>query len=188
MEQTKKRKAQYEATKQLLLDLLKTASGLTILLSRPSGSMYYPKYFMEKGEFDRTRFRRTVRYAQNYGYIDVKDKKGELTITLKELGHAKALKYSIDDIQIPDQAVWDKKWRLVIFDVPESMRLARNVFKAKLDEFGFAQIQKSAYVYPFPCHNEIEYIRSLYSLEPYIRLAIIEKLEGDESLRERFKL
>jgi len=177
-----------EATKQLLIDLLKTASGLTILLSRPAGSMYKPEYFFKDGNFDRTKFRRTVRHAKSYGYINVKEKQEEMTITLLEAGHAKALKYSIEDIHIPEQLVWDKKWRLVIFDIPETMRLARNVFKDKLDEMGFAQIQKSAYVHPYPCHNEIEFIRSLYGLDQFIRLAVLEKLEGDDALRKRFNL
>lgn len=179
-------KYRYEATRQLLIDLLKTASGLTILLSRPAGSLYYPEYFFDKGEFNRTKFRRTVRYAKNAGYIDVKERGDELKLTLKDYGHEKALKYSIEDIKIIEPAVWDKKWRMVIFDIPESKRPARNIFKAKLDEMGFAQIQKSAYIHAFPCHNEIGYMRSLYSLEPYIRLAVLDKLEGDDALRKRF--
>jgi phenylacetic acid degradation operon negative regulatory protein len=186
--ENEKKRYRYEATKSLLIDILKSACGLTILLSRPSGSMYYPEYFFDKGTFDRKKFRRTVNYAQKQGYIEVKEKKEELTITLKELGHSRALKYSIDDIHIPEPIVWDKKWRLVIFDIPENIRPARLIFKDKLDELGFAQIQKSTYVHPFPCHNEIEYIRSLYGLEQYIRLGVLDKLEGDELLRKRFNL
>ena len=181
-------KYRYEATKRLLLDLLVSTSGLTILLSRPSGSMYYPKYFITRGEFDRKRFRRTVRYAKAYGYIEVKEKNDELTITLRELGQARAQKYAIDEIQIPFQPIWDKKWRMVIFDIPENMRTVRQLLKAKLDELGFAQIQKSVYVHPYPCHNELEYIRSLYGLGTYLRLGILEKIEGDEAMRKRFNL
>lgn len=188
MDQTTTRKTRNEATKQLLIDLLKTASGLTILMSRPAGSLYYPPYFYTNGKFDRTRFRRTVRHARDYGYIDVKEKKNELTITLKEAGHVRALRYTVEDIHITEPAVWDKRWRMVIFDIPETMRLARNVFKDKLDEMGFAQIQKSAYVHPYPCHNEIEFMRSLYGLESYIRMGVLEKIEGDEALRKRFGL
>jgi DNA-binding transcriptional regulator PaaX len=182
------KKHHYEATKQLLMDLLTAASGLTILMSRPAGSMYNPKYFYTNGLFDRTKFRRTLRHAHNYGYVGVKERRGEVTITLSEAGRARAFKYSIDDIHIIDPMVWDKKWRMVMFDIPEELRPVRNIFKAKLDEMGFAQVQKSAYVHPYPCHNEIEFIRSLYGLNQYIRLAIIDRLEGDEDLKKRFGL
>lgn len=180
------KKYRYEATKGLLLDLLKTASGLTILLSRPAGSMYNPKYFMKDGDFDRVRFRRTVRYAQKSGYIDAKVKQGAMTIVLKELGQAKALHYSMEDIHIAEQPIWDKKWRMVIFDIPEKMKAARRAFKLKLDELGFVQIQKSVYIHAFPCHNEIEYVRLAYHVEQYVRLAVIEKIESDEGIRKRF--
>lgn len=180
------KKYRYEATRSLLLDLLKAACGLSILLARPSGSAYKPVNFFSNGEFDRTRFRRTIRHAKARGYIDVVEKHGEMTINLREEGRAKAMLYALEDIQITEPAIWDKKWRMVMFDIPEEMRAHRKVFKTKLDELGFAQVQKSVYLHAFPCHNEIEYIRSMYSIEQYVRLAILDRIEGDEALRKRF--
>jgi DNA-binding transcriptional regulator PaaX len=177
-----------EATKHLLLELLEVADGITFLLSRPSDFVSKHRYFLTDGTFDRVKFRRTIRHAKNYGYIKVKGRGDTLTVGLSEAGHEKALKYSIDDVHIPEPLVWDKKWRMVMFDIPEERRLARNIFKAKLDELGFAQVQKSSYVHPYPCHNEIDFMRSLYGLDQYVRLAIIDKLEGEDELRKRFEL
>ncbi len=182
------KKYQREATKQLVTDLLKAGSGVTILLSRPSGSMFNLKPYQSSDGFDRNKFRRTLRHAKNYGYIGIKEKDGEITITLTEAGHEKALKYSIEDIHIETPPYWDKKWRMVMFDIPESQRLARNVFKEKLDEIGFALIQKSAYVHPYPCHNEIEFMRSLYEIKQYVKLIIVDKIEEEDELRKKFGL
>jgi len=186
VKENSERKYRYEATRSLLLDLLKAASGLTILLARPSGSPYKPVNFFSHGVFDRTRFRRTVRHIKSRGYVDVIEKRGEMTLTLSESGRDRAMLYALEDIQITEPAIWDKKWRMVMFDIPEEMRSQRKIFKAKLDELGFAQVQKSVYLHAFPCHNEIEYIRSMYSVGQYVRLAILDKLEGDEALRKRF--
>lgn len=38
---------------------------------------------------------------------------------------------------------WDGKWRLVIFDIPESKRRLRNTLRQKLKEWGFKYWQKS---------------------------------------------
>lgn len=181
-------KHRYEATKQLVMDLMKAGGGASILLARPTGSMFGLKPFMSEGTFDREKFRRTLRHAKDYGYVGVKEKNGEITLTLSEAGHEKALKYSLEDIHIETPPSWDKKWRLVLFDIPEDQRLARHVFKDKLDEMGFALIQKSAYVHPYPCHNEIEFIRSLYEIKQYVKLLIIEKIEDEDELRKRFGL
>lgn len=183
-----RKKYQREATKQLLLDLLKTASGLTILMSRPSGSMWNVAPFMGADGFDKRKFRSTIRHMKDYGYISTKGKSDQITITLLEAGREKALKYSIDDIHIEKPVVWDKKWRLVMFDIPEDNRLARRVFKEKLDELGFALLQKSVYIYPYPCHNELDFIRTLYNVTNSVKLLVADKIEDEEQLRKRFDL
>jgi len=43
---------------------------------------------------------------------------------------------------------WYKKWRLVIFDVPEKRRKARDALRVKLIELGFGKWQKSVYISP----------------------------------------
>lgn len=40
---------------------------------------------------------------------------------------------------------WDGKWRIVIFDIPESKRLVRNVLRRKLKSWGFERWQKSVW-------------------------------------------
>jgi DNA-binding transcriptional regulator PaaX len=179
----------YKATKQLIIDLMKAGGSESILLGRPSGSMFTLKPFMDdENNFDREKFRRTLRHAKDYGYIGVKEKNGEITLTLSEAGHEKALKYSLKDMHIETPPFWDKKWRLVLFDIPQDKKLARNVFKNKLNDMGFALIQKGAYVHPYPCHNEIEFIRSLYEIKPYVKLLVVDKIEDEEDLRKRFGL
>jgi len=144
--------------------------------------------FMNGDQFNRRKFRETLRHMNDYGYTTTAEKHGEITITLLEAGHEKALKYSIEDIQIPEPLVWDKKWRLVMFDIPETQRLARRVLKEKLDEIGFASIQKSVYIYPYPCHNELDFMRTLYDIKPYVKLLVVDKLEDEEQFRKRFNL
>ncbi len=43
---------------------------------------------------------------------------------------------------------WDKKWRLVMYDVAEKKKRIRNYLRNKLREFGFAELQKSVFISP----------------------------------------
>ncbi len=56
---------------------------------------------------------------------------------------------------------WDKKWRLLIFDIAEEFKVFRDGLRNKLKELGFAMWQKSVYVSP---HNVttilIEYLEA----------------------------
>jgi phenylacetic acid degradation operon negative regulatory protein len=42
--------------------------------------------------------------------------------------------------------IWDKKWRLVIFDIPEKRRIVRDVLRYQLKQFGFVPLQQSVWV------------------------------------------
>lgn len=49
---------------------------------------------------------------------------------------------------------WDGRWRVLIFDVPEKLRGKRDLLRYKLIGFGFKQLQKSVWVYPYKLPQE----------------------------------
>lgn len=49
---------------------------------------------------------------------------------------------------------WDGKWRIIIFDVPEKIRGKRDLLRKELIEFGFMQLQKSVWAYPYALPKE----------------------------------
>lgn len=53
---------------------------------------------------------------------------------------------------------WDKKWRVVIFDIPQDKSLERQSFRRKLILMGFQPLQKSVFIFPYPCEEEIALI------------------------------
>ena len=53
---------------------------------------------------------------------------------------------------------WDRKWRIILFDIPEKIRKARDVFRYHLNQLGFYEFQKSVFVHPYNCKDEIDYL------------------------------
>lgn len=47
-----------------------------------------------------------------------------------------------------NQNKWDRKWRIVIFDIEEKNKAVRETFRRKLKELGFGQLQKSVWISP----------------------------------------
>jgi phenylacetic acid degradation operon negative regulatory protein len=45
---------------------------------------------------------------------------------------------------------WDGRWRLVLFDVPEAQRSARNKLRRYLQDRGFGYLQNSVWITPYP--------------------------------------
>ncbi|HCB35184.1 MAG TPA: hypothetical protein DEP25_00925, partial [Candidatus Taylorbacteria bacterium] len=113
---------------------------------------------------------------------------GTITLTLNEVGRKRALTYRCKDIKIPKPSTWDKKWRLIIFDVPEWEREARDSFRDHLDYMGFFCIQKSAWVYPYDCKNEIDFIIECLDIRKHIRFIIVDHFDNEEHLKKSFGL
>lgn len=65
---------------------------------------------------------------------------------------------------------WDKKWRLVIFDIPQEFHNERNRFRQKLKALGFYKVQKSVFAFPYPCEDELARICGQLNISDYINV------------------
>lgn len=123
------------------------------------------------------------------GLINIEKRNHQIYISLTSKGKKKAGIFQIDSFKIKKLKRWDKKWRLVIFDIPDMKRFQRNAFRGKLKELGFYPLQESVWVCPFPCSDEIKLLREFFGLtQREIRLITAENIEKDAFLREFFKL
>jgi len=112
---------------------------------------------------------------------------GSCTYVLTEKGKQRALTYHIEKMKIPEQP-WDRKWRLVVFDIPEKLRPARDTLRKKLKDLGFYELQKSVLVYPYECKNEIEFLVEFWNIRKYVRYGILETIDNELHLKSHFKL
>ena len=133
------------------------------------------------------------RYAfarlQKRGLVLVTKSPGSVKVTLAPEGKRLFSRYRLQDLTVVRPERWDTKWRLVMFDVPESRRIVRDSIRKNLARLGFATVQKSVYVHPYPCEEVITTLREYYHLLPgqlYIFDATIK--EGEQTLRRHFKL
>ena len=80
------------------------------------------------------------------------------------------------------------RWRVVIFDIPENRRGSRDLFRKTLRAAGFVQLQQSVWVYPYDCEDLIILLKADLKVGRGIVYMIVEKIENDKWLRERFSL
>lgn len=83
---------------------------------------------------------------------------------------------------------WDKKWRIVIFDIPEKYRKIRDQLRLSLQSYGFRQLQESVWIFPHDCEDVITLLKADLGVAGSVLYAIIEKLENDSHLRQEFEL
>lgn len=83
---------------------------------------------------------------------------------------------------------WDRRYRLVIFDVPEKRRQTRDRLRYELREVGFLRIQDSAWLYPYACEEFISLLKANLHIGKDVLYAVIEEIEYDAWIRKHFRL
>src|SRR3989344_4135418 len=119
------------------------------------------------------------------------ERKGEdVYVHLKDFFRPTILKYSIKaifDLKKRDQK-WCGKWYLVMFDVPEIQRNKRVYLRKFLKQIGFYPYQKSVYVFPYECEQEISLIKKIVEGGKYMSYIIADKIEQEKAAKIYFQL
>lgn len=131
------------------------------------------------------RIRKTFEQLRRERLLDITEtKSGETRMILSDKGQKKILEYKFEEmkIKIPDR--WDGYWRMIIFDIPEHLKTARNALRTKLNELGFHQLQKSVWIHPYECRDEINFIIEFFNIRPYVKMAEATQFDGDDLIKD----
>ncbi|MBI2577651.1 MAG: hypothetical protein HYV77_02295 [Candidatus Wildermuthbacteria bacterium] len=176
------------ATKQKIILLL--SSGIALGFAYSPHQQYRILQITHKAwkKIDEQKLKRDIRELYRSQLIKVKENSDKsLTYVLTSKGKLKALTYNFNSMRI-SRSKWDKKWRIVIFDIPETLRKGRDALRKKLLFLGFYELQKSVLVFPFPCQNEIEFIIEFFGLRKFVRFGTLDAIDNDIHLRQFFGL
>ena len=83
---------------------------------------------------------------------------------------------------------WDKRWRVIIFDIPEYRRGTRDKLRLTMRSTGFYRLQDSVWLYPYDCENFIALLKADLKTGNAILYMVVEKIENDQKIREVFGL
>lgn len=171
--------------------LLLLLGGLALGLSRsPKTSFQIIKGIKEEWkEIDRQALRRAIKSLYESKLIGEKQNPdGTITLVLTEKGKKKALTYDLDEMKIKKPARWDKKWRAVLFDIPEKLKKTREAVRYHLKQLGFYEFQKSVFIHPYDCKDEINYLIEFYDIRRFVRFIVADSLDNELHLKQHFGL
>lgn len=91
-------------------------------------------------------------------------------------------------LQLEKKKRWDKRWRVIIFDVPERRRSTRDRLRIVMRDAGFYRLQDSVWLYPHDCENFIALLKTDLRLGAAVLYMVVEKIENDSKLLEHFRI
>lgn len=121
--------------------------------------------------------------------ISLKKVNHQIYISLTPAGRKKAGIFQINNLKIKQPKNWDKKWRLLMFDIAEKKKVVREALRGKLKELGFFPFQKSIWICPFECRAEVELLKGFFGLsDQETQLIVAEHIGREEDWKRIFKL
>jgi len=117
------------------------------------------------------------------GEIEFEERDGKKFVRLTERGE-EALAFGQQKLQLANRKPrkWDRRYRLVMFDVPEKRKKIRERLRFEMQEVGFLHLQDSAWVYPYAL------LKADLHIGKDVLYAIVEEIENDKWIRTHFNL
>lgn len=188
LEKSAKRERRLGAFQKMLLTTAVLGGVVVIAATAPNAAQllrFFPGYrkgakfnYQYKSALGRLAAKGCVVFVEEDGkrYARITEK-GERTLQL-ETGKAATMK----------KRKWDRRWRVVIFDIPEHRRRVRVNLRRFMEEYGFVRLQNSVWIYPYDCEDLIALVKADLRIGADVLYMIVERLERDAHLREHFLL
>lgn len=107
-------------------------------------------------------------------------------LQLTKKAKKRLLKADINNLKIQTNTVWDNKWRLIFYDIPEKYKSGRDALSHKLRSLGCYQLQRSIWVHPYPCKKIVETIAAAYDIDKYVTYAETTYIANEQLLKSHF--
>lgn len=130
--------------------------------------------------------KRTLKRLEKQKLVEIIEEKNLQIIKITDSGRRRILKFAIDELAIKKPKIWDGKWLLVTYDIPEKLRWQRDIFREYLRAWRFFRIEKSVFLHAYPCQKEIEFLREYLGIGECVNIFIVSKIERDEAFRDFF--
>ncbi|KKT74040.1 MAG: Transcriptional regulator, PaaX family [Parcubacteria group bacterium GW2011_GWB1_44_7] len=171
---------------KLLLGLLAVGGVLTVAAVAPNIFSAFGHSFQKRRYFDKQQFNKDKKYLKRHNLIKIKKiNKNTFELYLTEKGKNKSIEESFKNFKI-QKPQKDGYWRVVMFDIPNKYKWARDAFRRKLRIMGFHQLQESVFILPYPCEKEVILLIEILNIADFIHLIKTKDFSENKELNEAF--
>ncbi len=188
MECAAKKRRRRENIQMAVLGVITVAGILAVTMIAPNIFQAIPRLLGDKYKFGYRARTAAGRLAQK-GYVRFVERNGKKFVEITEKGRrAYALEQARFTTYTNISKRWDKRWRIVIFDIPEKRKWLRERVRRLVREFGFLKLQDSVWVFPYDCEELISMMKAELHIGKDILYIIADSIENDQWVRKQFNL
>ena len=129
-----------------------------------------------------------IRYLQKVGYIERVEAGEEKLMQLTSKGKYELLRLRfVAHMMEEKKKAWDRKWRMIMFDIPEEIQRHRNFFRHLLKKNGFRMVQRSVWITPYNPQPALDDLLEYLKIKPHFEFIEADCEKCSPSLLKKFK-
>ncbi len=184
LEESSAKKTKRNNIKKAVLLTVKTAGLLSMALLAPNAIQVLKSFGYKPGKNQNGVIRGSRNKLITNGLLKYEGRFLKLT----PKGEKILRRLEINDYKIARPKRWDKKWRIITFDIKEDRRKLRDKVRRILMSIGFINLQKSVWIYPYKCEDLISMLKAEFEIGKDVLYIIADEVENDRWLKEYFEL
>src|SRR3989338_8683086 len=184
IEEESKRKARKGEIQKLVLKTVKLVGILSIGLVAPNVIKAMNKLGLISNKRQSEIVGSSASRLAKKGLLRFNGKYYELT----DEGEKRLRKLELQGYRLVRPGKWDKKWRVIIFDIPEKKKKIRDQIRSLFVSAGFFRLQDSVWVYPYDCEDIVGLLKTDFGIGKDLLYMIVDEIENDKHLRREFNL
>lgn len=174
--------------KKILLVLL---GGVALGLSNSPRQYFYTfrKIKRDWNNIKESNFKRSIsKLSQNKLIEERRMADGSFQLILTKDGRKEVSRFVLfgNALDLKKPKKWDRKWRIVIFDIPETDRIFRDILRRHLFTLEFYKLQQSVFISPHPFEKQIISLAKIYSATPFVRVITATKIDNENEIKKHF--
>ena len=146
-------------------------SAVSLAIATVPNAALLVKPFLEKKRWHRVKnqsLNRAIERLKGDRLVKFIVKEGKIFLQITEKGKKRLRDFEFDSMALQVSRKWNGVWTVILFDIPEYKKTARDALRRKLKELGCFQYHRSVFVHPSSCRDEIDFVANMFDVSPWV--------------------
>ena len=189
IEKELKTRMKKENFQKVLLSGIAAVGILSVAVLAPNALQALKFFGIEpKTKWQKYNINHSIKRLKDHGLICFETTSRGTFVRLTQKGEDKLRRFKLLGYKLTKPKKWDRKWRMLIFDIKEERKVTRDKIRFALKKIGFLRLQDSVWVYPYDCEDFVTLMKADFKIGKDLLYLIVDTIEGDTKIRNHFKL
>ncbi|KKQ32882.1 MAG: hypothetical protein US45_C0016G0006 [Candidatus Nomurabacteria bacterium GW2011_GWA1_37_20] len=189
LEKEFRKRKKRENIQKIILSSIAAVGLLSVAVLAPNALQALKFFGIEpRNKWQKYNFNHSIKRLKKHGLIIFEKTSRGIFARLTPKGEDRLRKFKLLGYKLKKPKKWDKKWRVLIFDIKEERKGTRDKIRFTLKRIGFLRLQDSVWVYPYDCEDLVILMKADLKIGKDLLYLIVDTIEGDNKIKKYFKL